>query len=166
MEHTAKHTNTSNVNPIILTMDDHESHVSVDTMEYAKEHGVQAMTLPPHTSHKTQPLDRSVFGPLKNYFNGEANSWMMRNPGKPLIRYQIAQLVGAAMTKAACPTYITSSFKASAIWPFNQDVFEDDQFLPASITDWPAQNQQMDDGQVPGQSTSTDHPSTLDETSE
>lgn len=85
MEHAAhQHTNTSNVNPIILTMDDHESHVSVDTMEYAKEHGVQAMTLPPHTSHKTQPLDRSVFGPLKNYFNGKAKMISFFQPLLPI----------------------------------------------------------------------------------
>ena len=50
-------------------MDNHPSHISVDALKLAKDHGVNILTLPPHTSHKTQSLDRTVFGPLKVYFN-------------------------------------------------------------------------------------------------
>ncbi|XP_065644287.1 uncharacterized protein LOC136075348 [Hydra vulgaris] len=50
---------------VLLIMDNHESQFSLQSLEYAIEKHVCMMTLPPHTSHKTQPLDRSVFGPLK-----------------------------------------------------------------------------------------------------
>jgi hypothetical protein len=43
-----------------------------------KENGIVMLTLPPHTLHKLQPLDRTVFGPYKavvsNRFCTRANS--------------------------------------------------------------------------------------------
>ena len=55
----------SKADPIILVFDNHESHLSIETLIYAKDYGVHLLTLPPHTSNKTQPLDKSVFGPFK-----------------------------------------------------------------------------------------------------
>ena len=75
MEHVVRHANASNDDPVILTMDNHKSHISLQALEYAKVHGVHVITLPPHTSHKTQPLDRTVFGPMKAFYNAAANSW-------------------------------------------------------------------------------------------
>ncbi|XP_065658600.1 uncharacterized protein LOC136083119 [Hydra vulgaris] len=59
---------------VLLIIDNHESHHSLQSPKYAKENHVCMMTLPPHTSHKTQPLDRYAFGPMKTYFNAAANS--------------------------------------------------------------------------------------------
>ncbi|XP_041355386.1 uncharacterized protein LOC121373010 [Gigantopelta aegis] len=135
MEHVVKYTNCSRDDPIILSVDNHESHLSVDMLQYAKDNGVHVITLPPHTSHKTQPLDRSVFGPLKSCYNAEANSWMMRNPGQCITIYQVAGLAGSAWLKAATPTNVIADFKVSGIWPFDRHMFKDEEFLPASVTD-------------------------------
>ena len=50
--------------PCLLILDNHESHLSIDGLTYAKENGVVMLSLPPHCSHRLQPLDRSVYGPL------------------------------------------------------------------------------------------------------
>lgn len=34
--------------PALLIMDNHESHLSIDTIDSANENGVQILTLPPH----------------------------------------------------------------------------------------------------------------------
>ena len=52
------------VRPILL-MDGHSSHYQPAAIQRAAEEGVIMFTLPPHTSHLTQPLDRGCFGPLK-----------------------------------------------------------------------------------------------------
>lgn len=57
----------------IVLMDNHESHISIPTIRLAKENGVILVTLHPHTSNKMQPLDKSVFGPFKTYYNHAAN---------------------------------------------------------------------------------------------
>ena len=137
MKHLVKKTRSTKEDPIILVIDNHESHLSVETLEYAKENGVHVITLPPHTSQKTQPLDRSVYGPLKKFFNDEANSWMMQNPGKTITIYKMGQLIGAAWAKASTPSNIMSGFRTSGIWPFNRNVFSDDDFLPSALTDHP-----------------------------
>ena len=69
-------------------MDNHDSHLSVESLELAKRNGVIVLTLPPHTSNKTQPLGRSVFGPLKTFYNNLCNGWMMSNPGEILEKYR------------------------------------------------------------------------------
>lgn len=137
LEHIVKFTGCTCQNQIILVMDNHESHIALDSVVYAKNNGINIVTLPPHTSNKTQPLDLSVFGPLKTYFNDEANSWMLAHPGKCVTIYQMADLIGKAWLKSATPTNIISGFKQSGIWPLDRNVFGSEMFLPSSVTDRP-----------------------------
>ncbi|XP_065646569.1 uncharacterized protein LOC136076865 [Hydra vulgaris] len=60
--------------PVILILDKHESHLSYAALELAKSNNIPIITLPPHTSHKLQPLDRAVFGPMNTAFNNLADS--------------------------------------------------------------------------------------------
>lgn len=45
-------------------MDNHETHVSIQAITKAKENGIVLLTIPPHTSHKLQPLDMGVLALL------------------------------------------------------------------------------------------------------
>ena len=148
LDHVIKFTGCSTQNPIILTMDNHESHIAQDSLEKAKECGVNIVTLPPHTSNKTQPLDLSVFGPVKTYFNSAANSWMMQHPGKTVTIYEIAKLMGSAWLKAAKPVNILSGFRLAGIWPFDRDVFSSEQFVPSLVTDRPLVAEVLDSSAV------------------
>jgi hypothetical protein len=69
--------------PALLILDNHEPHLSITAINVAKENGIVMLTLPPHTSHKLQPMDHTVFGPYKAYYNACLNDWMLSNPGKP-----------------------------------------------------------------------------------
>ena len=124
MEHFVKESHASLEHKVVIIMDNHDSHLSVPVLEYLKANGVSVLTLPPHTSNKTQPLDRSVFGPMKAHYNHECDSWMMKNPSRPLTVYQIAEFVGKAWEKAATPENIKAGFKATGIWPYNRDIFQ------------------------------------------
>ena len=60
--------NATSVMPIIHTavdfaIEEHKTHAkSLPTIDYARENGIVIIvSLPPHTSHKLQPLDRSFF---------------------------------------------------------------------------------------------------------
>jgi hypothetical protein len=50
--------------PVVL-LDSHDLHLLVAALDFCKEKGVTVVFFPPHCSHKLQPLDRSVCGPLK-----------------------------------------------------------------------------------------------------
>lgn len=140
MQHFIKHTNSTKDNPTLIICDNHESHMGIKVLESAKENGVILLTLPPHCSHKMQPLDLTVFGPLKAYYNSEVDAWMLRNPGIPMTIYQIADCVGNALPKALIPSNIISGFKKSGIFPFNRNVFTDSDFMSSSVTDRPLEN--------------------------
>ena len=88
ISHIVQHVRPSKEYPIVLIMDNHESHLSYAALELAKKNNIHIITLPPHTSNKTQPLDRSVFRPLKSAYNRYADAWMLQNPGKQITIYQ------------------------------------------------------------------------------
>ena len=60
IKHFIKHTKCSKDRPAILILDNHDSHISIETIDISKD-GVTLLTLPPHCSHKLQPLYRSVW---------------------------------------------------------------------------------------------------------
>ena len=123
---------------VVLIMNNHQSHLSYEALSLAKENFIHIITLQPHTSNKTQPLDRTVFGPMKTHYNRLADSWMMRHVGKLITIYQIAELAGTALTKAATPENVISGFRVSGVWPFDRDIFSNIDYLPSDITDRPA----------------------------
>ena len=65
---------------------------------------------------------------------------MLKNPGKTTTIYQMGSLIGAAWLKACTPNNIISGFIVTGIWPFNRDIFHDDEFLQSAITDRPQLN--------------------------
>ena len=139
MKHFVKHSRSSKENPTILLLDNHESHISIATIQLAKDNGVTMVTFHPHTSHKMQPLDRGVFGPFKTYYNTKMNEWMLKpeNVGKPATIYDVAEVVGKAFPLAFTPINITHGFQVSGLHPLNEDIFQDYEFQPSIVTNRP-----------------------------
>ncbi|CZT49124.1 uncharacterized protein RSE6_09920 [Rhynchosporium secalis] len=50
----------------LLIIDGHESHVNMDFLQYAEDNNIIVLALPPHLTHKMQPLDIGVFQSLKH----------------------------------------------------------------------------------------------------
>lgn len=138
MEHFVAHAKPSKEHPVLLLLDNHDSHLAIKTINYAKDNGVVMLSFPPHCSHRLQPLDRSVYGPFKKYLSSAQDSWLRNNPGKSMTIYDIPSLVRDALPLATTPINIMKGFKVSGIEPFNRDIFGDDEFLPSSVTDRPA----------------------------
>lgn len=110
--HFIKYAKPSKEQLVIILLDNHESHISLPAIRKAKYNGVLRMTLHPHTSNYMQPLDKSVFGPLKTYFNKE----LLMTPGhvrKLLTIYDIAGLVGEAFPLAFTPNNICKGFSST-----------------------------------------------------
>lgn len=54
--------------PRILISDGFGTHESLEIMQYCYENNITLCRLPSHTSHKLQPCDVGVFGPLKTAY--------------------------------------------------------------------------------------------------
>lgn len=44
-------------------------HISVEARAYFEEHDIDILTLPPHSTDKTQGLDKVLFHPLKHAYS-------------------------------------------------------------------------------------------------
>lgn len=137
LRHFHKYAKPSETQPVLLIFDNHSSHISIDVLNFAKENHIVLLTLPPHCSSKLQPLDVGVYGPVKKYYNNECDSWMLRNPGKVINIYQVAALSSNAINKACVPTTIQNAFKKTGIFPFDRNVFQEDDFFMSAVTNRP-----------------------------
>ena len=65
------------------------------------------------------------------------DDWIVSHKGRTMTIYDVPAMVGLAYPKAMTPANIQAGFKVSGISPFNRNVFTDDEFLPADVTDRP-----------------------------
>ena len=133
LRHFIPYMNASRSEPSLLILDNHVSHVSLEVIKMAEEMSVHILTFPPHCSHKMQPLDVSVYGPFKRYYNNACESWMLQHPGAPITIYDVAELSATAYLKGMTPSNITAGFKATGISPLDKNIFPDDAFLSSSM---------------------------------
>lgn len=127
--HVKKHVLCSTEKPILLLLDNHVSHISLEAILYARENGIVMLSFPPHTSHKLQPLDVGVFGPFKRFCKVSFNDYLCNNPGKKIDIYDIAKLTQTPFLRAFTPENILKSFKSTGIVPFNSIIFDDADFI-------------------------------------
>ena len=103
-----------------------ESHKTLAAIDFARENGIVLITLPPHCTHKMQPLDVSYFKSLKAAYNRAAGNWMLANAGKRISQFNVAEIFGTAYMKTATIDKAINGFRSAGIWPFNDDVFTDE----------------------------------------
>ncbi|KAJ8942921.1 hypothetical protein NQ314_009896 [Rhamnusium bicolor] len=138
LKHFQKITNASKENPTLILIDNHETHCSINAINYARNHGIHLLSFPPHTSHKLQPLDVGVYSSFKANCKTAFNNWMATNPGKQITIYDVPALSNIAFKNSFTIKNITSGFKKTGLWPINQLVFNDEDFLSCYVTDRPA----------------------------
>ena len=64
LEHFAASTNACKENQQIIIMDGHHSHKTLAAITFARSKGIQLLVLPPHCTHRMQPLDTTFFKSL------------------------------------------------------------------------------------------------------
>ena len=66
---------------MLLVLDGHKSHISLEVLLKAKNHGVDLVNLPSHSSYELQPLNISCFKPFKQSFRAYRDIWSRSNIG-------------------------------------------------------------------------------------
>ena len=86
--------------PVLLFLDEHTSHVSLDVIDVARENNVILFCLPPHTTHALQPLDVSVFRSLKSHFSKAVHSLSFTKKDFVVTKRDFARVVKVPFEKA------------------------------------------------------------------
>lgn len=121
--------------PILLILDNHSSHTSLEAVNFCRENFIHLLTIPPHSSHRIQPLDRCYFKPLKTFYADECDKWLMTNPGRQITHFQVAKILGRAYERCSTMDKGVKAFEACGIYPINKNVFSEEDFLPSKVTD-------------------------------
>jgi hypothetical protein len=131
-KHFIEHTNPSELNPILLILDGHATHTrNIVFIKMAIENFVTVICLPPHCSHKLQPLDVSFMGPLKNFYSIAIETFLRKNPGKRITQYNVSEIFGEAYEKASSVSNAISGFKKTGIYPLDKKAFNNNDFVAA-----------------------------------
>ncbi|KAF2718032.1 DDE-domain-containing protein, partial [Polychaeton citri CBS 116435] len=121
--------------PRLLVLDGHSSHITGRFIVFYKEHSIELLILPPHTSHVLQPLDISCFSPLKGAI-ARAVDQLQTYKTQPILKQQWIKIYSQARQKALNLENITSGFRSAGLWPVSQ--FEVEQRLGFNQTFTPS----------------------------
>lgn len=119
LEHFKAHTAASKDNEVLLILDNHGSHLSLEAIKYCRDNGIHMVTLPPHTSHRTQPLDLTVFGPFKMFCARAFDSWMSAGSGNRINLHNIVRISKEPLQKCMSSKNIKAGFMKSGIYPMD-----------------------------------------------
>ena len=111
--------------PLLLMLDGHSSHYTLDLVKSAAEKNVIIFCLPPHTTADSQPLDTSCFGPLKTYWFEVCRQYLFSNPGRVITKFQFSTLFAKAWSKGMTIENIISGFRHTGIYPFKPSAILD-----------------------------------------
>lgn len=56
-------------------MDGHGSHLTTEIIKYCVERKIHILCLPAHSTHRLQPLDVGIFGPLNKAYKKQVSEW-------------------------------------------------------------------------------------------
>ena len=106
--------------PVVLLMDGHSSHFCPNMIRMAAKEKVILFTLPPNTTHLTQPLDKGCFGPLKVAWRQACHRFCSQNPGRVVSIYDFSALLSEAWGQSITVKNITGGFKVTGVYPVDR----------------------------------------------
>jgi hypothetical protein len=103
----------------LLIIDGHSNHIYANFVGRRAGHGVDLVVLPLHTSHITQPLDVSIFGPLKTFLTHSTLAHVRYNRGR-INKTDWLGLMAEAWSKAMIEQNIKIGWRLTGLWPYNR----------------------------------------------
>ncbi|XP_060577849.1 uncharacterized protein LOC132734964, partial [Ruditapes philippinarum] len=118
--------------PVLLIMDNHDSHITLKVIEKAIENDVILMGLPAHTTHFLQPLDVKIIGPLKGRFSSIASRLGFVSQRLTIGKSKFPVVLKYSVDQTT-PASIQNAFRETGIQPFNPDAIDKSQLVPSSF---------------------------------
>ncbi|KAJ8956840.1 hypothetical protein NQ318_014254 [Aromia moschata] len=105
--------------PVILFVDGHTSHLTMELSSFCLEHDIELIALYPNATHILQPMDVAVFHPLKNGWKKSVQQYKMDNDGQKLKREYFAPLLKIVIEENVSPETIQNGFKTCGLCPLD-----------------------------------------------
>ncbi|KAJ6436785.1 DDE superfamily endonuclease, CENP-B-like protein [Purpureocillium lavendulum] len=107
----------------LLITDGHSSHVNMDFLEWCDQHRIIVAVFPPHSTHRLQPLDVSLFSPLSTAYSNQLIQWTAKTQGLVgLSKREFWTLFWNAFEASFTPENVASGWKRTGLLPFDPEV--------------------------------------------
>ncbi|XP_049315676.1 uncharacterized protein LOC125779127 [Bactrocera dorsalis] len=134
MRHFIKHTGANADSPTMLLLDNHGSHLSIEAIDLALDHGITLLSFPPKCTHIMQPLDVAVFTPFKGMMTVKHDAWKKSNIGVTFDLHHVPPLVDQCLDVMLTPKTIKSGFRTTGIYLFNPQIFTEVDFVASELS--------------------------------
>ncbi|XP_039970037.1 uncharacterized protein LOC120781936 [Bactrocera tryoni] len=134
MRHFIKHTGANAASPTMLLLDNRGSHLSIEAIDLALDHGITLLSFPPKFTHKMQPLDVAVFAPFKGMMTVKHDAWKKSKHWCHFRSASCALLVDQCLDVMLTPKTIKSGFRTTGIYPFNPQIFAEVDFVASELS--------------------------------
>ncbi|RKK07648.1 hypothetical protein BFJ65_g17853 [Fusarium oxysporum f. sp. cepae] len=107
----------------LLITDGHSSHINMGFLDWCDAHRIIVAVFPPHSTHRLQPLDVSLFGPLSTAYTNRLVQWTSKTQGLTgLSKREFWVLFWGALEASFTPENIASGWGRTGLEPFDPDV--------------------------------------------
>jgi len=103
----------------LLILDGHGSHETMEFMWECYSSNIYLLFLPLHTLHILQPLDLSIFAPLKRAYRKQLGFLSLLNDSTPLGKQNFLSCYQKARLSSLTRNNIRAGWQASGLWPIN-----------------------------------------------
>jgi hypothetical protein len=104
----------------LLILDGHGSHCTLSFLEWCRSHKILVAVFPPHSTHRLQPLDVSLFGPLATYYSQELDAHSRLSQGLAgVTKRDFFKNFYSAFDNAFTEANVRSGWRKTGIEPFD-----------------------------------------------
>ena len=105
--------------PVLLFLDGHHSHISVELIKKARDSNILILCLPPNTTHLLQPLDVGVFPPVKAAWRAILKKYNLESRGARVSKEVFPSLIAKLWDASFKPEHCKGGFRAAGLVPFS-----------------------------------------------
>lgn len=107
----------------LLWLDGHNSHLNLKFLHWAIENRIMVAVFPPHSTHRLQPLDVSLFCPLSTRYSQQLKEWIYKTGGAiSTSQRDFFGIFWPAFIEAFSVDNIMSGWSKTGLIPFCPDV--------------------------------------------
>ncbi|CAK1579754.1 unnamed protein product [Parnassius mnemosyne] len=112
--------------PILLLVDGHKSHMSLELSGMCEQMGIILYALPPNTTHILQPADVSVFGPLKSEWKNVVRKFLTKpeNLNSSVTKTNFCVIFKDCLESTNMPRNIINGFRKCGLYPFDPNAVD------------------------------------------